>query len=160
MAQPQRHLPIWFDGRAGLEESAAHISAYGVNFVPALLQAEDYARAVTLVAHPEPPAIEIERRVALRLSRQALLHGDDPPHFWAVVHEVALRRPLVGEPELRNRSGISSTSPTCPMSRCNCEAGPHGSARLIIQRGRRSGGTAGTSGAPSMSAWVIRNSSG
>lgn len=53
-------LPAWFDGYTGLEETASGIRAYGAQFVPAMLQDEDYSRAVTLLGHPEAPGHEIE----------------------------------------------------------------------------------------------------
>lgn len=96
-------LPAWFDGNAGLEEEASRIRAYGAHFVPALLQTEDYVRAMTALGHPWAKAREIEHRVSLRMRRQASLHGDDPPHFWAVVDEMALRRPVAGLPALRKQ---------------------------------------------------------
>jgi hypothetical protein len=45
--------------------------------------------------------VEIERRVELRLQRQALLTGPNPPTLWAVVDEAALRRSLVGPEQSR-----------------------------------------------------------
>src|SRR5689334_10335337 len=96
-------LPSWFEVYIGLEEAASRIRAYEVQFVPGLLQTEDYARAVTLLGHPDAPGHEIERRVGLRMRRQALLRGEDPPHFWAVVDEAALRRPLGGAAVMRRQ---------------------------------------------------------
>jgi len=96
-------LPAWFHGYVGLEEEAARISAYGEQLVPALLQTEAYARAAAMLDDPNAPAAEIERRLALWTRRQALLHRDDPPHVWAVVDEVALRRPFVGRSALRGQ---------------------------------------------------------
>src|SRR5206468_9018191 len=37
-----------------------------------------------------------ERRVSLRIARQRVLAGSDPPRFWVVVDEAALRRPIGG----------------------------------------------------------------
>ena len=39
-------VPDWFDAYLGLEQDAALIRTYAVQFVPGLLQTEDYARAV------------------------------------------------------------------------------------------------------------------
>lgn len=90
-------LPSWFEAYVGLEEVATQVRAYEVQFVPGLLQCEDYARAVTLLGHDGAPPREIERRVRLRMARQAVLEKPDPPNVWAVVDEAALRRP-VGSP--------------------------------------------------------------
>ncbi|GLY72687.1 helix-turn-helix domain-containing protein [Actinoallomurus iriomotensis] len=96
-------LPAWFEVYIGLEEAASRIRAYEVQFVPGLLQTEDYARAVTLLGHPSAPGHEVERRVGLRMRRQSLLRSDDPPHLWAVVDEAVLRRPLGGVQAMRRQ---------------------------------------------------------
>ena len=96
-------LPNWFEIYIGLEEAASRIRTYEVQFVPGLLQTEDYARAVTLLGHPSAPGHEVERRVGLRMRRQALLETDDPPHLWAVVDEAVLRRPLGGKRVMRGQ---------------------------------------------------------
>jgi hypothetical protein len=89
-------MPDWFAMYVGLEESAALIRGYDIQFVPGLLQTEEYARAVILTGAAEVPESEIERRVALRLGRQKLLTKQDAPKFWAIVDEAALRRPIGG----------------------------------------------------------------
>jgi transcriptional regulator with XRE-family HTH domain len=90
-------LPSWFEAYVGLEEVATQVRAYEVQFVPGLLQTEEYIRAVTLLGHDSALPKEIERRVRLRMARQAVLRRPDPPNVWAVVDEAALRRP-VGSP--------------------------------------------------------------
>ena len=92
-------LPSWFQAYLGLEAAAALIRTYELQFVPGLLQTRDYARAVVLLGHGRAPAEEIERRVDLRMARQALLTRPDPPQLWAVVDEAALRRPI-GSPDI------------------------------------------------------------
>jgi transcriptional regulator with XRE-family HTH domain len=96
-------LPNWFEIYIGLEEAASRIRTYEVQFVPGLLQTEDYARAVTLLGHPSAPGHEVERRVGLRMRRQSLLEADDPSHLWAVVDEAVLRRPLGGKRVMRRQ---------------------------------------------------------
>jgi transcriptional regulator with XRE-family HTH domain len=95
-------LPAWFEAYVGLEEAATSIRAYEIQFVPGLLQTEDYARAVTLLGHHGAPDTEIEQRVALRMARQALLAGPSPTHLWAVLDEAVLRRPA-GRPGVMRR---------------------------------------------------------
>lgn len=92
-------LPSWFGTYVGLEEATSQIRAYEVQFVPGLLQTEDYARAVTLLGHGAAPAAEIERRVRLRMARQVLLTRPDPPNLWVVLDEAVLRRPA-GSPDV------------------------------------------------------------
>jgi hypothetical protein len=86
-------LPHWFEAYVGLEEVATQIRAYEVQFVPGLFQTEDYARAVTLLGHAGEPPRDIERRVRLRMARQAVLDREEPPNVWAVIDEAVLRRP-------------------------------------------------------------------
>jgi hypothetical protein len=95
-------LPTWFEAYVGLEEAATSIRAYEIQFVPGLLQTEDYARAVTMLGHYGAPAEEIDRRVRLRMARQALLAEPRPAHLWAVLDEAVLRRPA-GRPGVMRR---------------------------------------------------------
>ena len=44
-------LPSWFEAYVGLEEAATQIRTYEVQFVPGLLQTQDYARAVAWLGH-------------------------------------------------------------------------------------------------------------
>jgi transcriptional regulator with XRE-family HTH domain len=92
-------LPSWFETYLGLEQAASVIRNYELQFVPGLLQTRDYARAVTMLGHTDP--VEVERRVELRMQRQALLTGPHPPTLWAVVDEAALRRSLMGREQSR-----------------------------------------------------------
>ncbi|MFJ5925970.1 helix-turn-helix domain-containing protein [Kitasatospora sp. NPDC092948] len=92
-------LPNWFQTYMGLEEAAALIRTYEVQFVPGLLQCDEYARAIFAQNRPALADDEIERRVALRARRQKLLTEGRGPKLWAVIDEAALRRP-VGGPEV------------------------------------------------------------
>jgi transcriptional regulator with XRE-family HTH domain len=89
-------LPDWFQIYVGLEEAAELIRVYEIQFVPGLLQTEDYARAVIELGQPAAPPEEIERRVALRMGRQQLLVRKNAPRLWVMVDEAALRRPIGG----------------------------------------------------------------
>ena len=99
-------LPSWFEAYVGLVEVATQVRAYEVQFVPGLLQTEDYARAVTLLGHDDAPPSENERRVRLRMARQMVLDKPEPPNVWAVVDEAVLRRaaggPAVMEGQLKH----------------------------------------------------------
>jgi hypothetical protein len=91
-------LPQWFRAYVDLEQAATIIRTYEGQFIPGLLQTDDYARAVIGRGLDEAPS-DIERRVELRHVRQGLLTRKNPPRLWAVVDEAALRRP-VGSPEV------------------------------------------------------------
>jgi transcriptional regulator with XRE-family HTH domain len=92
-------LPSWFETYLGLEQAASVIRNYELQFIPGLLQTRDYARAVTMLGHTDP--VEVERRVELRMQRQALLTGPNAPTLWAVVDEAALRRSLMRPEQTR-----------------------------------------------------------
>jgi transcriptional regulator with XRE-family HTH domain len=92
-------LPSWFEMYLRLEQAAAFIRTYQVQFIPGLLQTEEYARSVILVGHRSESAEEIDRRVYLRISRQKMLTEPGSPKLWAVVDEAALSRPF-GSPDV------------------------------------------------------------
>src|SRR5260370_6625568 len=54
-------LPRWFELYVGLEKAASIIRTYEVQFVHGLLQTEDYARAVILIANASASAAAIDR---------------------------------------------------------------------------------------------------
>ncbi|MFD4624748.1 helix-turn-helix transcriptional regulator [Streptomyces sp. NPDC058475] len=95
-------LPDWFSMHVSLEGAAALIRSYEPHFVPGLLQTEDYARGVLkagAIGQTRPE--DIERHVALRMQRQALLTREDAPRIWAVMDETALLRPIGGPEVMR-----------------------------------------------------------
>jgi transcriptional regulator with XRE-family HTH domain len=89
-------LPNWFQPYIGLEESASLIRTYELQFIPGLLQTEDYARAVIAQGNRGMPRDAIDARVNVRMSRQKLLTRSDAPRLWVVIDEAALRRPIGG----------------------------------------------------------------
>jgi transcriptional regulator with XRE-family HTH domain len=96
-------LPQWFRAYVDLESAAILIRTYQGQLVPGLLQTEDYMRAVIGGAHMGESSEEAERRVALRVARQALLTREDGPRLWAVVDEAALQRPVGGREVMRGQ---------------------------------------------------------
>lgn len=86
-------LPPWFQAYIGLEESAQSIRSYDAQFVPGLLQTEEYAAAV--LALGDFSLDEAERLVVLRKERQRRFAAGGT-RLWAVIDEVALRRPVGG----------------------------------------------------------------
>ena len=89
-------LDGWLDTYLGLETAASVIRTFELQFVHGLFQTEDYARAVTALGYGQVSTDETERRVSLRMRRQELLTGVDPPRVWFVIDEAALRRPVGG----------------------------------------------------------------
>ena len=96
-------LPSWFQTFVGLEEAAGLVRTYELQFIPGLLQTEDYARAVIRLGNADASETEIEQRVELRMHRQQRLKGPDAPRLWAVLDEAALRRPIGGPEVMRGQ---------------------------------------------------------
>jgi transcriptional regulator with XRE-family HTH domain len=76
----------------GFEGDAVTMRSYESLLIPGLLQTAEYARAVFRAAWPMDRDEEIERRVAVRMERQALLARRTPPEVVVVVDEAALHR--------------------------------------------------------------------
>jgi transcriptional regulator with XRE-family HTH domain len=93
-------LPSWFQAYIGLEESAESIRSYDMQFVPGLLQTEEYAVAV--MALGEFSIEEAERLVYLRKERQRRFSSGGL-RLTAIIDEVALRRPLGGAGLMRDQ---------------------------------------------------------
>ena len=96
-------LPFWVEPYLGLEAAASQIGIYEVQFVPGLLQTEDYARAVTLLGHSDLSARDTDRRVRLRMARQAVLDQPDPPYLRVLLDESVLRRQVGGVAVMRDQ---------------------------------------------------------
>jgi transcriptional regulator with XRE-family HTH domain len=84
-------LPEWFQAYVGMEEAARSIRVYEPQFIPGLLQTEDYAAAVMGLG--DFPVEERERHVVLRKERQRRFR-EGRLKLWVIVDEAALRRPL------------------------------------------------------------------
>jgi transcriptional regulator with XRE-family HTH domain len=96
-------LPSWFQSYLGLEAAASMIRSYEVQFVPGLLQTEEYAHAVVLLGHAGAAPEDVERRVQLRMERQRVLLQARGPQLWAVLDEAVLRRPIGGAAVMRDQ---------------------------------------------------------
>jgi hypothetical protein len=95
-------LPNWLEPYFALEAAASVIRTYELQFIPGLLQTEDYARAVIRLGNPGSEE-DVARHTEIRMSRQDILQREDPPHLWAVVDEGILRRPIGGKMVLREQ---------------------------------------------------------
>lgn len=90
-------IPEGFDVYIGLEEAAAQLAAYQNELVPGLLQTEQYARALITADNPGVAAGEIDRRVQVRMGRQALIRRRTAPlQLMVVLNEAIVRRPVGG----------------------------------------------------------------
>jgi transcriptional regulator with XRE-family HTH domain len=96
-----RLLPTWFEAYVGLEAEAIRLRDFQSMVVPGLLQTEDYARAVLRTAPTAGSAEDIDRQVALRMERQAVLAQANPPDLWVVLSESVLRVQVGGSAVMR-----------------------------------------------------------
>jgi transcriptional regulator with XRE-family HTH domain len=96
-------LPAWFRAYVDLESAASLIRTYEGQFIPGLLQTDEYIRAVVQGAHLSDAGDDVGRRVRLRMARQILLTREQPPRLWAVIDEAALRRPVGGREVMRGQ---------------------------------------------------------
>jgi transcriptional regulator with XRE-family HTH domain len=93
-------LPNWVEPYFGLEAAATFIREFELQFVPGILQTEDYAKAMFRLGNPLTED-EVTRRATARVSRQDILRRPDPPKIWAVLDEGALRRHIGGREVMR-----------------------------------------------------------
>jgi hypothetical protein len=124
-------LPRWFELYVGLERAASIIRTYEVQFVHGLLQTEDYARAVILIANAHAPEDEIDRRVSVRMKRQQLLTQPEAPELWTVLDEAVLRRPPGGPAVMRAQMEhlLEMTDlPNVTLQIVPFDVGPHAAA--------------------------------
>lgn len=121
-------LPEWFSAFVSLESESDVIRAYEPHYVPGLLQTEAYAGAVLRSGMPQAPEEEIQRQIALRMERQAVLNRDKPPLLWVVLDETVLRRPIGGAEVMREQIEHliqASSHPNVRLQVMPFEVGPH-----------------------------------
>jgi len=86
------------------EAKAVGVHAYDTHVINALLQTEDYMRALFTLQTPPLSAEALEERVSARLGRQQIFHREPaPPVMSFVMDEALLRRPYGGERVLRGQ---------------------------------------------------------
>ena len=90
---------------AGLEEDASTIWQYSTQLVPGLLQTEAYARAVLGAIRLDSKPGDIDRRLDLRIHRQALLTRADAPEYWVILDEAVVRRQVGGPSVMAEQLG-------------------------------------------------------
>ncbi|PWR07374.1 DNA-binding protein [Micromonospora acroterricola] len=83
--------PSWFLPWLDAERTATQLRCFQPSLVPGLLQTESYARAV-IRCDDTLSDDEVEKRLAHRMDRQAVLTKANAPQFVAVIAEAVLRR--------------------------------------------------------------------
>ncbi|WP_018549612.1 helix-turn-helix domain-containing protein [Streptomyces sp. LaPpAH-108] len=96
-------LPSWFSAYVSLETGARTLRTYEPHYVTGLLQTHRYARAVLAGGFPNDNDEDLERRVGLRLRRQALLEKPEAPTLWVVMEEAVLHRVVGGAEVMREQ---------------------------------------------------------
>ncbi|RFS86721.1 XRE family transcriptional regulator [Actinomadura spongiicola] len=92
-------IPAWARSYFTAEQAAKLVRTFEPQYVPGLLQEENYARALIRSHFPEE---EAERRVELRMRRQRVLRRRPRPlNLWVVLDERALWRPIGGPATMR-----------------------------------------------------------
>lgn len=82
---------------ARLEADAVELCVYSNHVIHALLQTEEYARALFGMRRPVHPEEVVERNIAARMARQAIVDPSKVTPVFSFVHEeVTLRRPVGG----------------------------------------------------------------
>jgi transcriptional regulator with XRE-family HTH domain len=91
-------VPEWFGKLLGIETSATEVWTYESEYVPGLLQAEGYVRAIAAAATRS----DADRFSALRADRQKRLTDSNPLILRAVLNEAVLCR-RVGLPDVMHQ---------------------------------------------------------
>ena len=119
-------LPDWFQAYVGMEEAARSIRGYEPQFIPGLLQTEEYAAAV--ISLGDFPVEQAERHVVLRKERQRRFR-EGKLRLWMIVDEAPLRRPVAGIgvqlDQLRYLRDQSGTPVADPAGASRTDAGGH-----------------------------------
>jgi hypothetical protein len=90
---------LQMDPYLGLEQAAKAITSYTMYYMPALLQTEEYTRAIIEAIAPKMNPEILEQRVEARMRRQLVLEDEDGPRYRVLLDEAVLHR-SVGGPEI------------------------------------------------------------
>lgn len=105
--------PSYFSPVMDAESTAVRVHEWESRDVPGLLQSEAYARSVISAGQPRLTSAELDRKVTGRMGRQKIFERDDPPLYWCVIAEGALRQVIgsraVMAEQLDKIIGVSST---------------------------------------------------
>lgn len=102
--QSPLHRPVispGFKAFLGMEATASALHNYESEYVPGLLQTEAYVRVIHHRAYDGLSQEEIDRMVALRMTRQEVLRREAPLKFTAIMSEAVLHRQVGGPGVMR-----------------------------------------------------------
>ncbi|MFD0687747.1 helix-turn-helix domain-containing protein [Actinomadura fibrosa] len=86
-----------------LEDEASHIRTWDPQLIHGLLQTEQYSRTVITAGRLLPGQEDIERRIAARKIRQALLDRTNAPMLHVIFDEAVLHRHIGGPAVMRSQ---------------------------------------------------------
>ncbi|MFC3995204.1 DUF5753 domain-containing protein [Nocardiopsis sediminis] len=86
-----KYRDLLASGLPDFEIEASVIKTYECQVVPGLLQTPDYAEAI-FRANLVRSDTEITKRLDGRLKRQEILNRVDPPEYWVILDEAAVKR--------------------------------------------------------------------
>ncbi|WP_030621914.1 helix-turn-helix domain-containing protein [Streptomyces fulvoviolaceus] len=119
-----------FRAYLGQEATASAIHNYESEYVPGLLQTEPYVRALHRRAYEGRSQDEIDRIVAVRMTRQEALHREAAPlRLTAIINEAVLRRRVgsveVMRTQLEHIAELASSLPNVRVQVVPFESGEH-----------------------------------
>lgn len=124
-------VPAWVRPYLSAEQAAKLVRTFEAQFVPGLLQSEDYARALIRRTNPEP---EVERRVEFRMRRQRVLRRRPRPlNLWIVLDETALWRPIGDSVTMRGQ--IRHITDLCRRPNVTVQIAPSAICRSVAGDG-------------------------
>jgi transcriptional regulator with XRE-family HTH domain len=91
-----QYTDLRLDPYIGLEQDASDITSFATFYIPALLQTEEYARAIIKGIAPRIDPAVLQERIEVRLRRQERLEQDHPPRYRVLIDEAVLHRPTGG----------------------------------------------------------------
>ncbi|MFI5492707.1 helix-turn-helix domain-containing protein [Actinoplanes sp. NPDC051859] len=127
-------IPQYFELYVGLEAAARCIHQYEPELIPGLLQTEEYVLALSHVFEPGMSEEERQKRVSIKLERQALLKRrlPPPPELHVVLNEHAIRRPIQDHAamsrQLRRLAEVATAESNISVRVLPLSAGPHSAA--------------------------------
>lgn len=131
--QEREYAPVirpGFKAYLGQEATASALHNYEAEYVPGLLQTEPYVRALHRRAHEGLSPEEIDRLVAVRMTRQEVLHRKGSPlRLIAILNEAVLRRRVgsadVMREQLQHIADVATRLPNVRVQVVPFEAGEH-----------------------------------
>jgi transcriptional regulator with XRE-family HTH domain len=100
-----QYSDLKLDPYIGLEQDASAITCFTMYCFPALLQTEEYARAIITATAPKMDPKIMDQRVEVRLRRQQLLAQDNPPRYRVLLDEAVMHRRVGGPAVMADQLG-------------------------------------------------------